>query len=306
MPFRRILVKTRTSTSFSSELKDFIGPFDFFRAAPVEAAANVPLFCGPMGISDIFVTNPLPASVYTWSTPDGHFVYPPTGTEVRVDQPGTYIVTHQLLDGCSSYASDTVVITHDLSCTPLDQGIRNFAGTLHQNEARLKWRIATDAQVQRITVQRSFDGKTFQNIHTLDTGAAAMDRYTDVLKTIQTPQLYYRLLVLNTAGQVKYTPVVRLQPSAQRGAMLYPNPAATVVQLSLYNENSGTALITVRNASGAVVYASTQTFSKGHTLVSIDAVRTWRPGLYVIGIAQNGQTEWLKLLVSPKESSAVR
>jgi hypothetical protein len=88
--------------------------------------------------------------------------------------------------------------------------------------------------------------------------------------------------------------------------MLYPNPAATAVQLSLYNENSGTALITVRNASGAVVYASTQTFSKGHTLVSIDAVRTWQPGLYVIGIAQNGQTEWLKLLVSPKESSAVR
>ena len=30
LPFRRILVKTRTSTSFSSELKDFIGPFDFY------------------------------------------------------------------------------------------------------------------------------------------------------------------------------------------------------------------------------------------------------------------------------------
>ena len=32
MPFRRVLAKTRASASFSSELKDFVGPLDFFKA----------------------------------------------------------------------------------------------------------------------------------------------------------------------------------------------------------------------------------------------------------------------------------
>ncbi|HWJ02365.1 MAG TPA: hypothetical protein VNU93_01725, partial [Verrucomicrobiae bacterium] len=71
LPFRRILVKTRSSTSFEAELKDFIGPFDFFVTAPVQAQADVPVYCGVMGASNISVMNPLPASVYTWTTPDG-------------------------------------------------------------------------------------------------------------------------------------------------------------------------------------------------------------------------------------------
>ncbi|MER3469755.1 MAG: hypothetical protein C4330_00040 [Chitinophagaceae bacterium] len=70
LPFRRILVKTRSSTSFSSELKDFIGPFDFFTPAPVQAQADVPVFCGVVSISHLWVNNPLPASVYNWTTPN--------------------------------------------------------------------------------------------------------------------------------------------------------------------------------------------------------------------------------------------
>jgi hypothetical protein len=32
MPFRRVLVKTRASASFTASLKDFVGPFDLFLA----------------------------------------------------------------------------------------------------------------------------------------------------------------------------------------------------------------------------------------------------------------------------------
>ena len=74
MPFRRIMVKTRASTSFTAELKDFVGPFDFFRAARASAAADIPMYCGTTGISNITVTNALSTSLYTWTTTNGHII----------------------------------------------------------------------------------------------------------------------------------------------------------------------------------------------------------------------------------------
>jgi hypothetical protein len=261
-----------------------------------------------MGVSDITVTNSLSASVYTWSTPDGNFVTEPTGTTVRVNRPGTYIVTQQLLDGCSAYASDTVVITHDANCSTLDRSLLSFTGTLRQREARLRWRTTLDAPVNNISLQRSFDGTTFQDIYT-QVGPAATEnyQYNDVLHAINAPVLYYRLAIRGSAGELKFSPVVRLQPDAVKiGAALYPNPATETAQLSLYNESGGTVIITVRNVSGAVVYTKKQTFSKGHTVITIDAVRHWLPGLYMIGITESGKTEWLKLVVNSKENPRLR
>jgi hypothetical protein len=302
MPFQRVLVKTRSSTSFSSELKDFIGSFDFFRAPAVAAQTNVPLYCGPMGISDINVVNPLPSSVYNWSSPDGHFTDPPSGTAVRVDRPGTYIVTQQLLDGCSAYASDTVVIVHDASCKPMEQSALGFTGVLFKQEARLQWRTTEAQFLKTITIQRSFDGKSFQNIHTLDVASPAeRHQYADALQAMTAPAVYYRLALRSSTGALKYSPVVRLEPDAAgTAATLYPNPAATTVQLSFYNEIAGSSRITVRNASGTEVYHTTQSFSKGHALVTITTLANWAPGLYIVGISAGGKTEWLKLMINPK------
>jgi hypothetical protein len=126
LPFRRILVKTRTSNSFTASLTDFIGPFDFFLTPPVDASTNVPMYCGTYGVSDLMVTNALEASVYTWRTLDGRFTGDSVGPNVTVDRPGTYIVTQQLMDGCSAYASDTVVIRYDAACTTLNSSSAEF------------------------------------------------------------------------------------------------------------------------------------------------------------------------------------
>lgn len=122
MPFRRILVKSRSSNSFTSELKDFVGPFDFFRAPMAAAAADIPMFCGSIGISNLSVSNPLITSLYTWTTPDGHILGNNIGPSITVDQPGSYIVRQELMDSCgSTYASDTVVVAFDAACSLLEQ-----------------------------------------------------------------------------------------------------------------------------------------------------------------------------------------
>lgn len=122
MPFRRILVKSRSSIQFSAELKDFVGPFDFFRAPMAAASADVPIFCGATGISTLSVGNPLITSLYTWTTTDGNIVGGNIGPSITVDQPGSYIVSQELMDSCgTTYAKDTVLVTLDPFCTLLNQ-----------------------------------------------------------------------------------------------------------------------------------------------------------------------------------------
>ena len=259
------------------------------------------MYCGPVGVSTIKVTNALPASVYTWTTPDGHFAYPPSGTSVTVDTPGTYIVTQQLLDGCGSYASDTVVIVHDATCTPLTRNLLDFSGALYQKEARLRWVVSGDKYLKDFIVQRSADGKTFQNVHTV-AASAGTERYS-YIDTVgaKAVQLYYRLAMRNTSGTVAYSTVIRLQPDVRKqSAALYPNPATTSVQLSLFETSGDAAVITVLNAAGATMYTTKQALSNGDASVTITDVRSWAPGLYMVRITTAGKTEWLKLVIATK------
>ena len=95
-PFNKLVVKTRSSSSFTADLKDFVAPTDLFLAPRAVAAADVPIFCDPVGVSLIQVQNPTGSSNYTWTTTDGHIVGPSSGVSITVDSPGTYIVTQRL------------------------------------------------------------------------------------------------------------------------------------------------------------------------------------------------------------------
>ncbi|MCW3117770.1 MAG: type sorting protein, partial [Chitinophagaceae bacterium] len=126
MPFRRILVKSRASTSFTSELKDFIGPFDFFLAPKANVATNAPYICDTGSVSNLFVTNPVSTSTYIWSTANGVISGSNTGSSINVTSPGTYIVTQYLQSGCSTYATDTLQVLPFSNCVVLQNNLTDF------------------------------------------------------------------------------------------------------------------------------------------------------------------------------------
>ena len=160
-PFNRLVVKTRASASFTAELKDFVAPIDLFLAPRAQALADVPLFCGSMGVSHIQVQNPSASSTYTWATTDGHIVGSSTGPNIVVDSPGTYMVTQRLAAGCNPYAYDTVAIVYKSNCVTLDNTVLDFKGVINNNITRLDWTIADNQYVSYFEIERSIDGKTF-------------------------------------------------------------------------------------------------------------------------------------------------
>jgi hypothetical protein len=308
LPFRRILVKTRTSTSFSSELKDFIGPFDFFTAPQVDALAEVPYICESGQVSTIKVLNPLSASVYTWSTLDGRIVSESTGPYVIVDTVGTYVVSQQLLDGCGSYARDTVVITNPPNgCTTLNSDSYLLKGKVNNGKAHLNWKGAID-QGQSIWLQRSTDGINFHSVVTNISHSGTSGYSTiDDLNTIKTPYLYYRLLIKDANGKVTYSNVLRLRNDwGTEDLLVFPNPATDKVQLVLPARKNKEAYIKVFDRAGALVYLDKVVLTSMSSVYTFKNPDRWQKGMYLVSVQVDGNTYTQKLIMSHNQDKIVR
>jgi hypothetical protein len=294
-PFNRLVVKTRASSSFTAELKDFVAPIDLFLAPRAQALADVPLFCGAIGVSHIQVQNPSASSVYTWTTPDGHIVGSSTGPNIVVDSPGTYMVTQRLSSGCNPYAYDTVAIIYNSNCHTLDNTILDFKGVINNNITRLDWTIADNQYVSYFEIERSLDGKTFDLVnHTNADGqikSSASYAAFDNLEHLSLPNaVYYRLKITKTNGGVSYSQVIRIPfGSSFTKLSIIPNPVHDIMQLAINSGYNGSMEINIFDMSGKAVRSMKANVQSGINVISFDQLSRLQEGMYVVVVNTGGE-----------------
>ncbi len=288
-PFNRLVVKTRASASFTAELKDFIAPIDLFLAPRADAQAEVPVFCGPDSATTmIYVTNPSPGSVYTWTTIDGNITTPPTGTSIEVNATGTYIVTQQLMAGCNPYATDTVVVTRDNDCAVLPGMFRTFYGNYYTAEKNvsLRWTVVNNASVKNFIVERSTDGVNFEKAavvlasHNLNQEAAY--EFMQPVADISSPFVDYRIRLINHDDTYSYSRIIRivLKPALKAGLAIAPNPVRNKFQLTVTSSAAGPAKIMFVDMYGRPVTVMNEMIKPGVNIFTLAVGENWQPGVY--------------------------
>jgi hypothetical protein len=286
MPFRRILVKTRASSAFTAELKDFVGPFDFFLAPRVDAETETPSICDTGSVAEIYVTNPVATSVYQWSTPNGNIIGPTTGPIINVDTPGMYIVTHYLQAGCSPYAVDTVWIDAFDPCGVLANNLYGFKGAFANNRIRLDWRVLNNSMVRYFDIQRSIDGINFTTIGRVD--QADTDNsdvgYSFVDNENLNRAVFYRIRMLSTGNVVQYSNIIRLDTRALavNGVQVLPNPVKESMQLQVSSSANNPLKIYVYDQSGKLVISKRSFVTQGTTSMTVDEFSNQPQGMYVV------------------------
>ena len=112
-PFTRIMVKTRSSASFTSALSDFAGPYSFLDAPTIPANIVPPL---NLSCTRTSVTlNPVtinPAGIYSWLTQNGSIIGRADTSVITIGKPGVYYLSTSPFTGCSTNI-DSVIITGD-------------------------------------------------------------------------------------------------------------------------------------------------------------------------------------------------
>ncbi len=121
--FGALLFKTRSSSSYSAELKDCVGPFTFANFSEIQANAGTDktLNCNISQVS-LSGSSATSGATLSWSTPNGNIVSGANTATPVVNAPGIYILSAQspLLSSC--IANDTVIVTQNLTGTNVSAG----------------------------------------------------------------------------------------------------------------------------------------------------------------------------------------
>ena len=307
-PFNRLVVKTRASSSFTAELKDFVAPIDLFLAPRAEITPEVPIFCGisDTATSDIYVTNPHPTSVYTWSTIGGNITYTaPSGTWIQVNQPGTYIVTQRLMANCSPYATDTVTITRDTTCMVLPARFRSFSGVYNASEknAALQWNIQNNSFVKSFAVEASINGGGFADAGMVSADGDLKDEasynfnYNTPFGT--SSFIEFRIRMINHDGSYSYSRILRInaKPPVKAGINIAPNPVRGKFQMTITSSADVQAQISFLDMQGRLVSVMNEMLKKGTNVFSITLNENWQPGIYNALLKINQETSTTRFVV---------
>jgi hypothetical protein len=292
-PFRRVVVKTRASTSFTAELKDFVAPFRMFDFPYPQAVADVPLFCGQMGVSDISVINPLSSSTYTWVTTDGNIVGTTTGPTIRADTTGNYIVTQQLHAQCPAYAKDTVTIVFDANCVVLDKNLIDFSGILNGKNVGLNWEVLQNEQIQSYAVEYSTDNNNFKAaglVLSSDVNGKTSYTMNHDISAIQTDVIYYRILLTGNDSKKSYSRIVaiRTDATAKPNLFIYPNPSFSDAWASVMVSQNSIAEYRITDVNGRIISKKKINLNKGNNTFNLSEMEYAGPGVYFLNLVVNG------------------
>ncbi len=305
LPFRSVLAKSRSSHSFTSELKDFVGPFDFFITPKVAAMADIPVFCGTYNVSNLTVTNPVSTSVYEWSTTDGHISGVNTGTSIYVDAPGTYVVSHKLQATCPVYARDTIVILYDANCFLLANNIISLTGSQNNQLVSLNWRVSGNEDTRSFQPERSLDGIHFNPSGKLlqaSNKSGTVDYSgVDDINNLDNRQLYYRIKMTSKQGKVTYSSITRISitPYLHAGILgVTPNPATDKLSIQITSVNDEAIHLTLHDLTGKLIRSIAQDVKVGHSSVDLQNLGNVESGIYVVKVYMNNNVFVRKIVLS--------
>jgi hypothetical protein len=249
----------------------------------------------------LMVQNPSSSSVYTWTTPNGHIYGSNTGPTITADAPGTYIVMQQLAAGCNPYAFDTVVITYDATCSPLDGRSVTLTGQSKEANMLLNW-TSTNNEISYFDLQRSFDGRNFETINrTMGVATEEVQQqysFSESSAGFKSPFVFYRLRIKANAGQVAYSKILRLKVGdRQTEVVFYPNPVKDWLQVTVVSAQNAKAKITVFDMAGAAIRRGDEIIKAGVNDLQLDA-SSWKPGAYLLSIDLGNEQIRKKIIVS--------
>jgi hypothetical protein len=300
-PFNRLVVKTRASSSFTAELKDFIAPINLFLAPRADIAAEVPIFCGMADTitSIVAVQNPQASSVYSWSTVGGNIIYTdPSGQWIQVNQPGTYIVTQRLMAGCNPYATDTITIVRDSTCSVLAARFRSFSGTYSSTNSTtdLKWSIENNSLARSFVVEVGNDGANFVETGTVfsktELPYQASYNFTYNIPAATSSYADFRIKMINDDGSYSYSRILRvnIKQIIKPGITIAPNPVKGKFQVTINSSSDTHAKILFFDMQGRSVLVMDEAIKKGMNVFTVDVGSTWQTGMYNALVELNKET----------------
>jgi dienelactone hydrolase len=178
------------------------------------------------------------------------------------------------------------------SCSILSVSLLNFSGSYRNNAVELSWQTTGEAEVLDYTVQKSQNGTDFTDAGHVNGQGPGNHSYSSI-DLLPYPMItYYRLKVMNPAGQRKYSAVISVQTSADTLTIkfIYPNPAKDKLWVSITSTTARTIQYQFVDMKGSLAGEGRIAAQSGSETYSLD-VSQYAPGTYIFKLSgENGES----------------
>jgi hypothetical protein len=194
---------------------------------------------------------------------------------------------------------DTIYFS-DGGLLPVQLG--NFTGLLKDEDVILNWNTLSELNNDHFDVQRSNDGSHFTSIGTVPgmgtTNIPHQYTFTDNIKEITSPSVYYRLNQVNLDGSSAFSKIIEVKLISGDITVqnVYPNPFVDRVQLQMNFNQGGVATVHLYDPNGTEVYHSQKMVSNGTNSMTLNNLANLPRGLYIIEVTVGNSVYRDKLL----------
>lgn len=163
----------------------------------------------------------------------------------------------------------------------------------------LEWATAAEKNADFFEVQRSFDGRNFENLTRIAAaGNSATPKYYSYIdRAAQYTILYYRIRQVDFDGEYTYSPMKVLNGKTSP-TLLFPNPPVEqAYTISLSSEFTGKITVTTMNLNGTII--ETRTMDKPETILHCSAPQSISANNLLVHITDESGKQWTgKLLMA--------
>lgn len=175
------------------------------------------------------------------------------------------------------------------------QAVKNNNATV-----TLNWTHQSDILVKHYTIQRSEDGRNWDDIGTVNGGNNSIKKdyaFTDV-ETLSNNQ-FYRIQLIYETNRKEYSAILSVNVNSNIKAMkLSPNPAVSSTNITVSATGKSDAIVTILDYAGKTVMQSKFVLTKGNNILAIQGLDNLNKGIYVVRLKTNDRTETSKLVIS--------
>lgn len=292
--FASIFFKSRSSNSFTSNLQDFAGPFDFLQTPVLDYTLSAPALTCAASTGNIIVTNNTTAGYYTWTTANGNITGASANT-ATVNKGGSYVLQAAVAQGCPVTRTDTITVAAD-TFPP----VASFYASTTADMGHL---VLHGGNANASNYPTPFGGSQGLLWNWSGPRGFTSNSQNPLADTVSG---LYQLVVTETRNgctavardYVDFTVLSRLRPvspgTGASSATYYRvtnNGAGGRTQLIINAANAHKASMVIYNATGAVVYSSNLALLKGRNEFELPKQNNQ---LYLIALYQNNQLRFIK------------
>jgi hypothetical protein len=164
-----------------------------------------------------------------------------------------------------------------------------FTAKQEGNNVVLKWATQTETNNQYFTIERSYDGKSFEKIKVVEgkINANQKNNYSIVDNNVKAGTSYYRLKQTDIDGKSSYFPELRLvNVLKNESGVIYPNPIKSNVFIN-YNSNSANLNLNVVGIDGKLLVRLKGSVKSMEQELN-NRLQLLKPGSYFIQLIDKG------------------